>query len=382
DAPADPELPQATRPEWYFLFLFELRGYFTGDTEFIATVIIPVAILLFLLALPFLDAMLPEAASRWMRYAVVFGGLAAWSGLTGLSMWRDHNDPHVQAEASAAHALALRADELADAQAIPPTGAAALLQNDALTQGPKLYKQYCVSCHPYTTDQFEITGSDEPSAPDLGGFATRNWIAGFLDPERIVSAAYFGNTEHAEGEMASFVKDEMDLEAASLDDVLAALVAEADLPQHHADAEAAAAGRELIAGEAGCTDCHKFHDDGDIGVAPDLTGYGSRQWLLGFLNNPEHDRFYGEYNDRMPGYDPELPTAPMNQQELDMLADWLRGQWYRPTAIEVDDQTAASPAEKPADESSDEPTDKSAKSDDDSSSKADDESTDTSGEES
>ena len=43
------------RPEWYFLSLFELLKYFPGPWEPVATMVIPGAVVGFLLALPFLD---------------------------------------------------------------------------------------------------------------------------------------------------------------------------------------------------------------------------------------------------------------------------------------------------------------------------------------
>ena len=43
------------RPEWYFLSLFELLKYFPGPFEPVATMVIPGAVVGFLLALPFLD---------------------------------------------------------------------------------------------------------------------------------------------------------------------------------------------------------------------------------------------------------------------------------------------------------------------------------------
>lgn len=55
DAPADPTLPHTPRPEWYFRSLFELRHYFTGDWEFVATIIIPAAVLAFFVLFPLLD---------------------------------------------------------------------------------------------------------------------------------------------------------------------------------------------------------------------------------------------------------------------------------------------------------------------------------------
>ena len=31
-------------------------------------------------------------------------------------------------------------------------------------------------------------------------------------------------------------------------------------------------------------------------------GYGSREWMMGIVHNPEHERFYGSKNDRMPAF--------------------------------------------------------------------------------
>jgi hypothetical protein len=50
-----------------------------------------------------------------------------------------------------------------------------------------------------------------------------------------------------------------------------------------------------------CTECHQFRKTDEDASAPDLTGYGSREWLIGIINDPTHDRFYGKRNDRMPG---------------------------------------------------------------------------------
>jgi quinol-cytochrome oxidoreductase complex cytochrome b subunit len=43
------------RPEWYFLWLFQLVGYFPGKSAVIGTVVIPLVCVLLLLFLPFLD---------------------------------------------------------------------------------------------------------------------------------------------------------------------------------------------------------------------------------------------------------------------------------------------------------------------------------------
>jgi ubiquinol-cytochrome c reductase cytochrome b subunit len=55
DAPADPNVKYDPRPEWYFLFLFQLLKYFPGPLEPVATMVIPGLLVGGLLALPFLD---------------------------------------------------------------------------------------------------------------------------------------------------------------------------------------------------------------------------------------------------------------------------------------------------------------------------------------
>ena len=54
---------------------------------------------------------------------------------------------------------------------------------------------------------------------------------------------------------------------------------------------------------------------------PDLTGYGSREWLLGFLDDPAHARFYAEGNDRMPAYGKD---EKLTRKQLESIIDWLR----------------------------------------------------------
>src|SRR5262249_61933983 len=55
DAPADPLTEgYPARPEWYFLFLFQLLQYFEGEQEVIGTVVIPQAVGILLALLPLL----------------------------------------------------------------------------------------------------------------------------------------------------------------------------------------------------------------------------------------------------------------------------------------------------------------------------------------
>lgn len=75
------------RPEWYFLFLYQLTKYFPGTWTFVGAVLLPgVAFSLVLLA-PFLDSGRERALSRRRTAAVVgFGLLTATVVLTALSL--------------------------------------------------------------------------------------------------------------------------------------------------------------------------------------------------------------------------------------------------------------------------------------------------------
>jgi mono/diheme cytochrome c family protein len=60
---ADPaDTAYTPRPEWYFLFLFQLLKYFPGELEVIGVVVLPTLVMLVLFALPFLDR------SRWRHF--------------------------------------------------------------------------------------------------------------------------------------------------------------------------------------------------------------------------------------------------------------------------------------------------------------------------
>ena len=56
EPPADPsDANYVPRPEWYFLFLFEMLKFFPGQIEFLGTAVIPGLAVLLLFLMPFLD---------------------------------------------------------------------------------------------------------------------------------------------------------------------------------------------------------------------------------------------------------------------------------------------------------------------------------------
>jgi ubiquinol-cytochrome c reductase cytochrome b subunit len=333
-APADPSEPfAAARPEWYFLFLFQFLKYFPGGTEVWGAIIIPGLAFAFVAAMPFLGR---TALGHRINLTALWGMIAGAGLLTWLSFSEDRRNPEFLAAAAAADRDAKRVVELAQSpRGIPREGAVELLRNDPLTQGPKLFAQHCASCHRHGAhDGLGGQPKDAQTAADLKGFASREWLTELLDAQHFTSAKFFGGTKFADGKMARFLKKDVaafeDAERESLRLAILALSAEAALPAQRAvderDAAAIALGRERINSAAlRCTECHTFRGAGEDPTGPELTGYGSRDWLLRFISNPAHERFYGKRNDRMPAY---LGDGVLDERSIGLIADWLRGDWY------------------------------------------------------
>jgi quinol-cytochrome oxidoreductase complex cytochrome b subunit/mono/diheme cytochrome c family protein len=392
-APADPSLPYAAaRPEWYFLFLFQFLKVFEGwgaTGEFLGAIVVPGLIMGVMFLMPILGRW-----NLGHRFNVAFTlGIVAGAGLlTAMALnedyyalWVDrgslaeaekfseqtggdeeklaaalgHDAAKIAAMKKQLHTLekvrhsqafldasrqakvdAARAIELAGRpEKIPPAGMLELVRSDPKSQGPLLFAQHCASCHAHVDPQAPeaATVFAKASAANLLGFGNAAWARGLLDPARVAGPEYFGNTAHKDGDMVAYVTGEMtDAEAwkpAQIEAVIAALAAEAGRPDPQAAAAVVEVGRKLIADGDRCGGCHRFHDnDVDLGTAPDLTGWGSREWLVGIINDPTHERFYGADNDRMPSFGrADEESAPMlTGQQVELIADWLRETWYRP----------------------------------------------------
>lgn len=421
-APADASEPYgAARPEWYFLFLFQLLKYFDGSTpltsEFIGAIVLPGIIFGVMFMAPLIARVRGGHAFNVAFLLVLLVGAGA---LTGIALYEDSQNKQYQHDVAEAHESAERVVELVqrsnkteegegDPMLIPQVGALSLLRNDPGVQGPKLFGRHCASCHNYagpnkSEPRFVITQdpeanllaegeteadrtikldaegnpiyADTPTAPNLYGFASRDWIRGILNPKQIVEveypivksfdttlneshpakfireirSPYFGNTAHKDGRMVDWVKDHLtdlptraDKEDAKLtqddiEDIVIALSAQAKLPSQReadaADAEKITNGVALLKSTC-ATHCHKFGDEGQTGLAPDLTGYGSFEWMMGFVSNPSHERFYRSENDRMPAFADNLEDPADNQvtwSDLGLIVDWLRGDYYQKSA--------------------------------------------------
>jgi len=148
---ADPsDLEYTPRPEWYFLWLFQI-GRLTEGQAWVQGALVPGLGLLALVALP----LLPPLSAR-QRAAAVAALVAGWTALTGLALWEDRDLPP---RPGYEEALAARADAI--------------------------YADDCASCH-------GSTGRGDGSRSRSFGLDARDFTSpGFwqtADPDRLVAA--------------------------------------------------------------------------------------------------------------------------------------------------------------------------------------------------
>ncbi len=365
-APADASEPYAAaRPEWYFLFLFQMLKMF--ENEFVGAIVLPGAVMAFLFLMPLTG----RVKMGHIVNVVVLVVLMVGAGYLTVEAWNEDNfadgrtkpsemDFGGDQDAEDAYTEKFEASEsflnaqeqaekdyerlvrLIERKGIPKGGAIELQRNDPFTQGPKLFARHCKSCHSRDDGGGEGIVANPPVAPNLHGIGSRDWLSGLLDPEQISTDRYFGGTALMELDMHSFVMSDLaDLDEngkTRLEKIVMAVSAEAKLlSQTDLDATAAtdgsiAAGLEafqvaFVKDSSSCIDCHKLGDTGDLGSAPDLTGWGSREWLRGMIANPNHERFYANSDSSMPAFAENSEDPSRNQltdHELDMLVRWLR----------------------------------------------------------
>lgn len=337
-APAEPtEAYSAARPEWYFLFLYQFLKFFPGESTVWGAIYIPGIVFAVLALFPILGrSEVGHKLNLLLTTALLLGAAA----LTAIAIQHDRTNEEYLNAVRAAERDAERVRDLAGDLGIPPAGAGSLLKDDSFTQGPKLFSRYCASCHRY--DGHDGTGNvpkDKPSGADLKGFASREWLTEFLSPAGIKGDRHFGGTAFKDGDMAEFVTETIagydDADRAKLSRAIKALSAEAALRSQvevdRRDALEIEDGKLFLTARKGeekglnCTRCHKYGDKGKLGKAPDLTGYGSREWVVSFIADPAHERFYREENDRMPRFGAQ---SILETRKIELIAEWLRGEWH------------------------------------------------------
>lgn len=133
EPPADPnDASYIPRPEWYFLFLFELLKFFPGQIEWIGTFLIPTIAILALFLLPFYDRS-PFRYWKKRKFGVALMSVIV-VGMVALTVMAVVTTPP-QEETSLASSL-----------------------SEQIVLGQDLYSVHCVECHGPDGEGGEIVG--------------------------------------------------------------------------------------------------------------------------------------------------------------------------------------------------------------------------------
>jgi nitrite reductase (cytochrome c-552) len=131
---ADPsDTSYIPRPEWYFLFLFQMLKYFPGQIEWIGTALIPGIAVLLLILLPFIDR---NPNHHWSKRK--FGILVMIAVVVGM--------------------VALTIVAVVTTPAQEETGKLATSTEEQIVVGGDLYMVHCVECHGANGEGGEVKG--------------------------------------------------------------------------------------------------------------------------------------------------------------------------------------------------------------------------------
>ncbi len=152
---ADPSKPYAARPEWYFMFLFQLLKYLKGPYEILGTFVLPALFFAVLFFWPFLDRN-PSRDPRKRPVALTLLSCGV-VGLVGLTIFAVATDTRMTEPAAAI------------ASGPPVKAPAAALQKlDTIN----VYTANCLACHSVDGTGNMMRGVALPTIPD---FTSAKW---------------------------------------------------------------------------------------------------------------------------------------------------------------------------------------------------------------
>jgi len=271
---ADPtDTSYIPRPEWYFLFLFQLLKAFSGPLEVIGTVVLPTLAILALILTPFIDrSRIVRLRQRTLAFGVVALAALGWGGLTGAAV----RSTPPQTEASS----------------IDFSGPIEWMQMSPAEMAGVHYfrEEKCATCH-------NVTGDTPKAGPNLLNTGRRHdadWLLmHFKQPSAVAP-----NTAMAP----------VDLNDAALRDLLALMLKLTPATGDVADTapEFAAEGAYIFQ-KNNCGTCHAVNGVGGK-IGPVLNGVSARRteaWVIEHFQNPQK-------------MSPKTPMPPYRFNQADM----------------------------------------------------------------
>lgn len=272
--PADPtDTSFIPRPEWYFLFLFQMLKLFKGPLEIVGSLVLPTLAIILLFLTPFIDhGKMVTIRRRTGAIALFFLFSLGWGGLTARAV--QTTPPSTESD-----------EELAPVQSWQEIPA------DQLAAIGFFRKDNCTTCH---------TLGKSGTAPDLAIAPTEkptDWLMQhFRQPAPNTPATTLNG---------------MQLK------VLATFVARRDDKAVEAwrDAPPDAVEGAMIYQNSQCAMCHELNGVGQR-LGPPLNGEGgrrTREWLEGHFNDP-------------PKFTPgsTMPAYKFNSHDMDRIVSYLR----------------------------------------------------------
>jgi ubiquinol-cytochrome c reductase cytochrome b subunit len=211
---------------------------------------------------------------------------------------------------------------------IPVEGAALLLRRDPLTQGPRLFQTNCAGCHSHDKEPVDPDPKKEKpkkKASNLTNWGSYDWVRGLL--KNPGDDNYFGRVKDIDEEIDKhkevlvltemirwrkgidrLEKDKLPVVEKRLGQI-AYFVAEQAKPRHERNRQILSEGRGPFIDN--CYKCHGVVSDDDYNYkehmvdgnkvdltqrerkAPDLSRYGSAEWLRLMIMSPAHKSRYG-----------------------------------------------------------------------------------------
>lgn len=277
---ADPtDTAYIPRPEWYFLWLFQLLKFFEGPLEVVGSHILPGLAVGLLALLPFVDRRnVTSLRERWPHIAAL---VIVAAGLGGLTTAAIRSTPPQASHAS--H------PDLSDAwHEMTPSEMAGL---------GHVRKEKCMACHP-------IGGAGGKLGPDLASLPqnrpVKELVAFFKNPQQVrpgTSMPPVRLTDPQLTDIANFVRK---LDAANAEFMLAA-----------PDSTAAGA---IVYQNNKCGMCHMVNGQG-MKMGPPLDGVGAkrtRAWIVDHFKDPKR---------MTPGS--TMPAYPFNEKDMADITDYL-----------------------------------------------------------
>jgi ubiquinol-cytochrome c reductase cytochrome b subunit len=253
---ADPtDTAYIPRPEWYFLFLFQMLKLFEGPLEVVGAVVLPGLAVLTLLLVPFIDrSKVVRVTKRTTAFAAVFLAALGWAGLTATAIATTPKD-----------ALAAEVDYSAPTDWMQ-------LSPEEMAGVAYFRKENCESCH-------ALGDKGTTIGPDLTKRAVHKDAAWMIQHFKRPAAMRPGSSMPA-----------IQLNDAQLNSLAAFLL---KLNERNASAlenapEFAVEG-SLVYQANHCGACHMVNGVG-MKVGPSLNGLSKRQslsWVIGHFEDPQ-----------------------------------------------------------------------------------------------